>query len=200
MGATRCDFGLRSGSLALAARASGAALAWQEIFAQPASGDWWRLPTFTTLTGAPFAARLTWSCGGSASWLAYLTVARGTRTSVFARELKIEVANLVNAENKVTVGVPDGHAETENQWEVVGEQSVVEVAVDIPPFAKRVRVDLETTGAYATSMVRLVDGYSATRALMAVADQPPQGLLLGGAASMLVLPTARYRAVFTLHL
>ena len=157
----------------------------------------------------PFEVHLAWSAGGGAGAEAKVTVARrkaapSSRICVFARGLRIRAGNLSDAPNRVGVTVADAYAVTENQWEATGDTGDLQGTADIavPPFARRVRVELADEGLLPTTLLRVFDGQSVLRSTVTGERLPPDGVPLGGARLLTVTPggTTTWRAVFTLSL
>ena len=71
---------------------------------------------------------------------------------------------------------------------------------DVPPFATRLRLDLEQDTAYATSYLRIMDALGTTRAHVYANSQPDQGLPLGSAHNVYVMATASWRVTYLLQL
>lgn len=170
-----------------------------------ARADTWRIVEAFSRNGLPFELELGWASGSGSGAKAQITVAHATRISVFARALTLRATNLTGAANRVGVTVADGFAPTRNQWETtgfVGEGSPGDFGV--PPFAERLRVELADPSVAATTTVRLLDGTGLARSVFSVADQPPEGVLVGGVHTVQVLSknasSIPYRAVYLLSL
>lgn len=163
----------------------------------------WRIVEVVSDTGGPFEIVVTWSSGDGAGQRAKLTVARGTRFCIFAASLKVRVANLSSRENRVTVMASEGYCVSENHYEVRGEGGSNEpVPIEIPPFARAVRLDTSPASGLVGSTLTVHDGLGTTRAEVPGDAQPAGGLPLAGAGALLVLvPTgAAYRVTYTLSL
>lgn len=196
----RCDFDRRSGEATLPASSGSPSYLSRALFDQQASGDNWRLVHAYSRDGLPFQVRLRWSAGDTSALEAEITVPRAMRACVFARSLQIHGANLAPSANRVWVSVPDGYAETANVFELLGSQNVTEQRVSVPPFATRMRLDLEQDTAYATSYLRIMDALGTTRAHVYANSQPDQGLPLGSAHNVYVMATASWRVTYLLQL
>lgn len=150
----------------------------------------------------PLELELVWSAGSGSGAHASLTVAHASRVAVFARHLSVRVANLAASRNRVSVTVADGQATTRGVYEITGDGSGQDQAVSIPPFADRVRLEVSDPSSLGTSLLLIKDAQGDLRATVSAADQPPEGIALGGAGEVLVrvpLETA-WRVLFTLCL
>lgn len=168
------------------------------------TGAAWRVVEAFSVTGLPFELALAWSSAGGSGAGARLTVAHAARVCVFARSLRVRVGNLADAVNRVGVTVANAFALTENQWEAAGElvdQGPAGV-VEVPPFARRVRVELSAPALASSTTLTVIDGQGVARAVLSAQDQPPDGLLVGGARTLQITSTGAtsWRAVFTLSL
>ena len=163
----------------------------------------WRIVEVVSNTGAPFEVVVGWSSGDGAGQEAKLTVSRGTRLSVFASSLKLRVANLSSRENRVTVMASEGYCVSENHFEVRGEGGSNEpIPIEIPPFAKAVRLDASPASGLVSSTLYVNDGLGTTRAEVPGDVQPAGGLPLGGAGALLVSVPAgvSFRVTFSLSI
>ena len=161
----------------------------------------WRIVEVVSGSGAPFEVVVGWSSGDGAGQEAKMTVARGTRFSVFASSLKVRAANLSSRENRVTVMVSDGYCVSENHYEVRGEGGAnAPVPVEIPPFARSVRLDTSPASGLVGSTLYVNDGLGTTRAEVLGDEQPSGGLPLAGAGALLAeVPSGvHYRITFNL--
>lgn len=195
----RCDFAQRSGRAMLPAWAGGP-LGWQTLLDQHARGSDYRLVHAFSRSSLPFNLRVNFSMGEQSGCIADITVSRSTRVCLFARSIKIEAANLYNAENEVIVAVPDGFMPTHNQFEVRGDQTAALTDVSIPPFARSVRLDLASSAAYASSVMQLIDPQGVVRAQTFADAQPDDGLPIGGSHIVQVNATDRWRVTYLLHI
>lgn len=196
---SRCDFDLRSGREVLPAF-TGGALTWLTLFDQQAGGSDYRLIHAFSRSNVAFNLRLTFSMGEQSGCGADISVSRSTRICIFARNLKIEAANLYSAENEVIIAVPDGFMPTANHFETRGDQTGSPDSVPIPPFARSARLDLTSNAAYAGSVIQLLDPAGVIRAQVAGDEQPPDGLPVGGAQTVQVNATDTWRVTFYLHI
>jgi len=164
----------------------------------------WRIVEAFSLSDLPFELHLSWSAGSGAGAECKVTVARSVRVCVYARGLRIRAGNLADATNRVGVTVADAYAVTENQWEVTGEVDEQAVAVDIPvpPFARRVRVEMADATQLPTTTIKVYDGLSTHRSTVDGDKQPAEGVPIGGARTVEIDPSGAtaWRAVFTLSL
>lgn len=170
-----------------------------------ARADTWRIVEAFSRNGLPFELELGWASGSGAGAKARITVAHATRVSVFARGLTLRAANLSASPNRVGVTVADGFAPTRNQWETTGFMSEGSPGdFGVPPFAERLRIELADPSIAATTTVRLIDGTGLARSVFSVADQPPEGVLVGGVHTVQVLSKnvsgVPFRAVYLLSL
>lgn len=196
---SRCDFDLRSGRELLPAFGGGS-LVWRTLFDQQARGSDYRLIHAYSRSGYAFNLRITFSMGEQSGCGADISVARSTRVCLYARALKIEAANLANAENEVIVAVPDGFLPTHNQFEVRGAQTGALVDVDIPAFARTARLDVASSAQYPSSLIQLLDPTGTVRAQVFGDEQPPDGLPIGGSQTVQVNATDTWRVTFYLHI
>lgn len=192
-----CEFLKRRGAETLPATG-----AWTSVFTAGSEGDAFRLVHLRSLEPAPWEARLRWSTGDESGLEALVTVPQQVRVGLYGATLQVDGRSITGATNRVAVHAPVGFARTANQWEVRGSQTASEEAVDIPPWAVGVRLDLGVDTAYATSYLRLVgpDALN-TRALVYGDVQPGAGTLrMGGTRVLKVFATAQWRIVFDLSL
>ena len=172
------------------------------LIAEACAGTW-RIVEVVSGSGGPFELVVGWSSGDGAGQEAKMTVARGTRFCIFAASLKVRVANLSSRDNRVTVMVSEGYCVSENHYEVRGEGGSNEpVPIEIPPFARSVRLDASPTSGLIGSTLYVNDGLGTTRAEIQGDEQPAGGLPLAGAGALLVdVPAGvSYRVTFTLSL
>ena len=163
----------------------------------------WRIVEVVSASGGPFELRLTWSAGDGMGQEAKMTVARGTRFSIFASSLKLRAANLWSKENRISAMVSDGYCVSENHYEVRGAGTIAATAsIEIPPYAKSVRVDVSPASGLVSTTLSLADGLGTTRAEILGDAQPAGGLPLAGAGtlSVQVPPEHNFRVTFTLSL
>ncbi len=165
----------------------------------------WRLIELASLSNLPFQAELRWSGGRGAGANVRFTVSRGTRICVFARTLTVRTANLAAGDsNQVVVSVPDGYADTQNQFEEEGSgEQGDSIPIDIPPFAQFVRIGLAIPTAYSNVNVELVDGLGTVRESHQLDQQPGgNGIPIGAATQMRLNfnTSTEYRVVFVLAL
>ena len=163
----------------------------------------WRIVEVVSGSGGPFELVVAWSSGDGAGQEAKMTVARGTRFCVFASSLKVRAGNLSSRENRVSCMVSEGYCVSENHYEVRGEGGSNEaVPIEIPPFARSVRLDTSPASGLVSSTLYVNDGLGTTRAEVVGDEQPAGGLPLAGAGALLVdVPAGTsYRVTFTLSL
>ena len=163
----------------------------------------WRIVEVVSASGGPFELRLSWSAGDGMGLEAKMTVARGTRFSIFASSLKLRAANLWSKENRISAMVSDGYCVSENHYEVRGEGTIAATtAVEIPPYAKSVRVDVSPAAGLFSTTLSLLDGLGTTRAEVTGDAQPAGGLPLAGAGALNVtVPVGHnFRITFTLNI
>lgn len=154
----------------------------REVLAAEASQDTWRIVELFTLGGGPFEAELAWSSGSGVGAQARITVAQATRVGVYARAIRVSARNVGPDDNRVGVTIADGHAMTRNQWEVRETvRPTAATVVQVPPFARSVRLDLADPAVMPGAELWLVDGGSVLRARVRADQQPDQGVLVGGA-------------------
>jgi hypothetical protein len=162
----------------------------------------WRIVEAVSGNAGPFELAVSWSSGDGAGQEARVTVARGTRFSLYAASLKIRAANLSSRDNRVTVMVSDGYCVSDNVWERDLEGTGEAMSVELPPFARAVRLDTGSADALPACRLRLLDGLGVARAEVRGDGQPPGGLLLGGAGALRVTVPSKvpFRLTFTLSL
>ena len=163
----------------------------------------WRIVEVVSASGGPFELRLSWSAGDGMGQEAKLTVARGTRLSIFASSLKLRAANLWSKDNRISVMVSDGYCVSENHYEVRGVGTIAAAtAVEIPPYARTVRVDVSPASGLVSTTLSLADGLGTVRAEVLGDEQPAGGLPLAGAGSLTVEvpPDHTFRVTCTLSL
>lgn len=166
--------------------------------------DTWRIIEAFSRHGNPFELEVQWAAGTGSGSKARVTVANATRVCVFARSLVVRVANLSVEENRVGVTIADGFAPSENQWEVTGfVDDITPAEIKIPPYARRLRVEVSDPDEAANTLVSLDDGLDVTRSSFVVADQPDSGVYVGGIHTVrLEIPanSTDFRIVFLLTL
>ena len=173
---------------------------WVDLLHGEARKGRWRIVELFSETGRAFNARLDWTGGSGAGAYALVTVSRATRICLFGRSVKVRVQNLANVANTVGVTVADGYAETRNQWEYESPgQEAEEVFPEIPPFAKRFRVELVNPALLPTAEIRVFNGTASLRSHHYANAQPDPGIPIGGADKATVQGAiGGYRVVFEL--
>lgn len=204
---TRCrpeDLSTRTDTRELVARDPFApGLVFEPVLTAEARADAWRIVEAFSLTGEPFELELSWSSGSGTGARAVLTAAHAVRVCVLARGLRVRAANLADRVHRVGVTVADGFAATRNQLQLDGALDDTGPALlTVPAFAERLRVEVADDLHSAATQVRLLDGLGTTRSAFAVADQPADGVFVGGTHSVEVELGASvdFRAVFLLSL
>lgn len=174
---------------------------WVRLLEAEAERETWRIVEVFSRSGAPFDVDLVWSAGTGAGAGARVTVSRSTRICLFARSLRVAAMNLAAEGNRVGVTIGDGFAVTSNHFEVRGRAEKI-TDLDLPSFGRCARVELADPAALAGSSLQVLDGLGAVRASLPCALQPPDGLALGGAHHLRLVPSVPtdFRAVFTLSL
>jgi hypothetical protein len=203
------DLSIRSGSEELAAYTDPTEKpSFRLLLDADACADTWRIIEVSGNGVTPFEVELSWSAGTGSGARARMVVARGTRVCVFARALRVRVANLGNAVNRVGVTVADGFAPTANQWEVRGG-GAEQVGggggpqeVPIPPFADRFRVETADPVQLPLVVFEVQDGLGTVRNKLSGDKQPGAGNPLGAAGKLIVTVPAgiAWRVVFYLVL
>ena len=179
------------------------ALKLQKLLDAESELDTWRIVEVFSLTPAPFEIELAWAAGAGSGAFAKITVARSARVCVFARALKIRAGNLADKTNRVCVTVADGRTTTTNQWEVTGNANEQQPEnIEIPPFAKRLRLEMADPTQLPGSDIKVYDGLGTLRGKVAGNAQPGSGVPVGGAGKVEVTTTGAsdYRVVYTLAL
>lgn len=203
--ARSCALTVRSGAVELPPGVSGNTvlpLKFLELLTAESGDDAWRLVELSSADGLPFEVEVGWSAGGGSGAAARLTVAHAARVALHARSLALRAANRSAAANHVTCTVADAYAATRNTYEHAAThlEATNPSRVPVPPFAERVRVELGAL--HPAARLRLRDGLGRLRAVVPLARQPADGLLVGGAASVELdlLADVDFRAVFPLAL
>ena len=205
-----CKLNRRSGFATLpVSTVSGVAGAEQEVLTAQSEGvgdGEWRIIDLWSDERTPWEARLVWSGGGGAQRTAYLDVPKSTRVCVHATTLQVFGSNLSTA-TAVTarVAIADGQTGTENQYAVRGTAQVAGGAIDVevPPWARFVRLEVSDATAFAASSMELQDANGTSYARYDAATQPQPGAPIGDAHVVrCTLPGGNYayRVVFLLHL
>lgn len=160
--------------------------------------DTWRIVEVFSRIG-PFEVDLSWSAGNGSGAAARVTVPRSTRICLFARSLRVAALNLCDATHRVGVTVGDGFAVTANVRELHGRGPG---RLDVPPFSRRVRLDLADSTQLAAARLQVLDGLGAQRADVPCLHQPDSGVPLGDTGSVQVdlPPEVDWRLIFTLCL
>lgn len=177
---------------------------WLDVLHSEGECDNWRIVELSSAHGRPFEAEVTWSAANGSGSSARVTVAHAGRVGIYARTVGVRVKNLHFLPNAIGVTVADGFANTRNQLEVRGEGSASgPEAIRVPPFARSVRIETydpdDTSG-----VIWVIDAENKQRAAVRVADQPPEGIPIGGAHEIWFWPQREaplpFRAVFHLNL
>lgn len=165
--------------------------------------DGWRIVEGFSEKGRPFELTLRWSTANATGTWVKVTVAHAARICVFARSLLLDVVNLSNQAHSVIGRVADGFSQTANVWEhratSVGGKPL---SLPIPPFAAAFHLHLAERDALPGTVISLLDGTEKVRARFSAANQPPGGILVGGAGRLEVLTQKEIdlRGIFTLSL
>lgn len=165
--------------------------------------DGWRIVEGFSEKGRPFELTLRWSTANATGIWVKVTVAHAARICVFARSLSLDVVNLSNEAHSVIGRVADGFSQTANVWEhratSVGGQPL---SIPIPPFAAAFHLHMATRDALPGTTISLLDGMEKVRARFSAANQPPGGILVGGAGriELLTEKAIDLRGIFTLSL
>ena len=176
---------------------------WAQVLDAEAQAACWRIVEAFSLDGAPFDLEVSWASGGGAGAKAKLTVSRSTRLCVFARALRVRAFNLSASTNRVGVTVADGFTGSRNRWEARGRTSAEQAtAVEIPPFADTLRLELADPDQLSTTSLLIHDGSGTLRAKVTGDGQFSTGLALGGAAKVSIEAAAEtdFRVVYRLTL
>ncbi|MEZ4321882.1 MAG: hypothetical protein R3F61_30685 [Myxococcota bacterium] len=177
---------------------------WVDLLFAEGEQDGWRIVELSSANGRPFDADLSWSAANGAGSKALVTVARAGRVCIYGRSVSVRARNLHFLPNAVGVTVADGFAHTQNQLEVRGEGSASGPhAIRVPAFARTVRIETydpdDTSG-----VLWVIDGDNKQRSGVRVANQPPEGVPVGGASEVWFWPQSEaplpFRAIFHLNL
>lgn len=155
--------------------------------------------------GGPFNAAIWWSGGGGSGQMMKLSTPRGTRVCVYARSVRIQVANLLtSAGQRISGRVAEAFMPTANQWEEpgVGQAGGAAFPVDIPPFALTWRYETVTAANLAATTLDVLDGGGTIISSFLGNAQVAPANPLGGARRINVSAPAavRWRVVFHLAL
>ena len=137
---------------------AGAALEWRTLLNAESQAATWRVVEIVSTNGMPADVRVTWSASGSSGSWVMATLSRGTQLRIYARTVKVEVANLSQQkENTINLAVHDGLLpQTDNVWESVNDyDGITGVLVAVPPFASAVQVMLDDPSLLSTTEVTL---------------------------------------------
>lgn len=171
------------------------------VLAAIGCGAHWRVLDLWSDTSLPYEVEIHWSGGGGAGQRALITVARAVRVALYARDVRIWATNLSDAANVVAVTIADSDSAmvTQNIYEslINAPQGDAEVEVLIPPYARRLRVELADSSILSTTIIRLYDGTNTLMSEVAGADQR-DGVLVGGARRLTLQDAGVGRVVFEL--
>lgn len=171
------------------------------MIASVGCGAHWRVLDLWSETDRPFEVEIHWSGGGGAGQRARITVARAVRVALYARDVRIWATNLSSSANTAAVTIADSDSAmiTANVYEILIEapQGGDEVEVLIPPYARRLRVELSDSSILSTTIIRLYDGTNTPMSEVSGADQR-DGVLVGGARRLTVQDAGVGRVVFEL--
>jgi hypothetical protein len=159
--------------------------------------DWRLIELWSDL---PFDLETSWSAGDATGMSATCTVARSGRLCVYAASLDLRVLGRSEAAGKVSAVVVDTFHPTENVHQTDGEP-VEEQQLAVMPAASRLRLELASHEALSTARLRLLDPDGTVRTDIPGDAQPSGGLLVGGAAAVVVSsPQSRWRLLTLLNL
>lgn len=147
--------------------------------------------------GGPFDVELKWSAGGAAGFSAVATLSRGGQLAVFARSLGVRARNRWSSAQKITVGVADGQAASDNAYEYdveFGDTTEQEFAV--PAFARSVSIGTDGNA----NAITVRHYINTTVKETYTADLRRDGSYLGGTTKVTVTaPNGQaYRVIFHL--
>jgi len=147
----------------------------------------------------PFDLEVGWAAAGARGQTLTCTVSRSAQVCVYASSLDLRVRNRAAAENPVAVLVADAFLATANVHQTEGlatasrDQALAVAAVSL-------RLELANPDGLPQARLRLLDPDGAVRADIAAADQPADGVTVGGAASVqIVSPQSPWRLLTFLH-
>ena len=112
------------------------------------NGAEWRVVDLYSDEGRPWEALIEWSGGMGGRRYARVTIAKATRLCVHASMVKVSGASLSLTTVTAWAAVSDGVVNAENEYSVRGDTSSVShtVDVEVPPFARYVRMELSLAG------------------------------------------------------
>lgn len=164
----------------------------------------WRIIDLYSNEGKPWEAAIEWSGGNGGRRRALVTVVQSSRVCVFAASVYVKGKALTLAAINAWVAISDGVVTSANQYSVRGEATDQTLSFDIPtpPFARFVRLEIDTIALYATSSIALTDGFGVVRNRTRGDQQPNPGLMVGDSSVVTVtLPSAcKWRVTFDLNL
>lgn len=162
-----------------------------------------RLLEFHSLQLKPFAVTIEWEGLGIQGKKAYLTLSPSGRVCVFASTVTARLFNQDDAENQVVATMIDvaDFVQTHNQFLSPGAVDNSTQDIDIPPFAKRFRVDVNSPSSYSATAIRTFDGQG-TKRLDLTANNQPETLPIGGAEKIQIYSSGAvtFQVVFFLDL
>lgn len=178
------------------------ALTWKQVLQfEPDGPADWRVIELYSRRGTPFEARLQWSTGRGAGPEARLSVPTSTRVAVHCRSLAIFIANLAGSAATVGATVSDGSVNRwDNFFETRHAAAASAIAVPVPNYASRVRLECADHDLLATSFIETFDAGGTGRSKTRADRQPSSGVPLGGAAAVKVTCNTDHRLIWTLQL
>lgn len=164
----------------------------------------WRTIDLYSNEDLPWEAEVGWTGGMAGKRKAFITVARTTRVSVFASSLAVKGKSLSSLPVTAWAAIADGSTDNENEYSVRGEfiAATHTATLPVPPFAKYVRLELDTESEYPLSSIALIDGWGVTRNTTRGDRQPAPGLPVGDSQSVTITTTnsVKWRVTFILNL
>ena len=179
-------------------------LTWRQVlqFEPEDTEAMWRVVELYSRRGTPFEARIAWSGGRGAGPEARLSVPTSTRVSLLCRTCAVFVANLSSAD--ATVGVTIGDADAIARWDnfYVSRHAAAAspVAVTVPNYASRVRLEAADSNIYSSSLIETFDAAGVKHGSIAGNQQLVAGVPLGDADQIKVTCNAAHRLIWTLQL
>lgn len=167
----------------------------------------WRVVELFSDESTPWEATLAWSAGQAGRRTARVTVAKSTRVCIRASSVYVTGKCLSTNNVNAWVAIADGVVAAENEVSdrgtaTVNAAGIATVQLDVPPFARFVRLELADDTLYASSLIRLYDGWAVLRNETAGDAQPNPGLPIGDSQKVEIqlTTTTDYRVTFLLNL
>lgn len=158
----------------------------------------WRL--LSVSTPVPLSCELQFSSDAGPGFSARFSVARGAKICVNARALDLSASTVDGSTVDVCIGLVNGdHEHTSNFLEIVGAGPDA-VDTTTPPYANRVRLEVDDPTQTASTTLILLDATGTVRASVPVDLIPETGLWIGASKTQRVEAPAgvNWRLVYAL--